>query len=146
MLTRKATHEDTGNITKFLAQYHVEKSNLQDIPFNKESMTKAIGYYISNPRHVVFVAEDNEEITGVLMGSIEPFVFNEKRHWATDLVFVATKGGAWLLKKFLAWAKLYKVDRIIMGVSTDMERSDELYAAVGMHRVGGMHVLNFGES
>ena len=71
MATRLATHSDTQELVKFLAKYHAEDSNLKDIPFSKQSMSKAIGYYIGMPKHAVFVYETEDKvITGVLMGSI----------------------------------------------------------------------------
>ena len=143
MATRLATHSDTQELVKFLAKYHAEDSNLKDIPFSKQSMSKAIGYYIGMPKHAVFVYETEDKvITGVLMGSLEPFMFNERRHWATDLLNVAEMGGSWLMKRFIAWAKMHKVDRVIMGISTDDPRVERLYEAMGMERKGGMYSMD----
>lgn len=145
---RRAGHEDTKELVAFLEEYHTNGSNLKDIPFDVSSMTQVINYYIGMPKHVVFVYTDGDDkIRGVLMGSIEPFMFNKKRNWATDLVFVADAGGAWLLKKFISWTKLYNnVDRIIMGVSTGNTRSDALYTAMGLQRTGGMYALAINEA
>lgn len=143
MGVRRATMNDVGTIVKYLKQYHEEESNLADIPFDLLSMTHSIEYYIGMPRHVCFLYERDGELLGVLAGSIEEFMFNQKRYWATDLLNVCKQGGAWLLKKFIAWAQLYKVDRIIMGVSTGNERSDMLYEAIGMKRDGGMYSMEF---
>jgi hypothetical protein len=141
MATRLATQNDTPALVKFLEAYHRDDSNLSDIPFDRLSMSKAINYYVSMPKHIVFVYEDAKStITGVLMGSIEPFMFNEKRKWATDLLHVSTQGGPWLMKRFFAWAKLHKVDRIIMGISTGDPRADQLYTEMGMDRKGGMYM------
>lgn len=143
MTTRVANHNDTQELVKFLEKYHAEDSNLKDIPFDKRSMSKAIDYYIGMPQHIVFVYDSKEsKITGVLMGSIEPFMFNEKRKWATDLLNVGTEGGVWLMKRFFDWAKMHKVDRIIMGISTGDSRVERLYEALGMDRKGGMYSLS----
>lgn len=142
MSTRVATHTDTQEVVRFLENYHKD-SNMQDIPFDKMSMAQALDYYIGMPKHIVFVYENSEhEIDGVLMGGVEPFMFNKKRKWATDLVHVANSGGPWLMKRFFAWAKLHKVDRVIMGISTADSRTDELYKALGMEPLGGMYSLN----
>lgn len=142
---RRATQTDIKELLGFLETYHREESNLSDIPFDKGTMTRTIDYYLSNPKHVIFVYCVEDKITGVLMGNIEPFVFNDKRQWATDLIFVARSGGAWLLKKFISWAKLYKIDRIVMGVSSANERAGELYTTLGMEQVGGMYCMTIHE-
>lgn len=140
MATRVATHCDTKIIVEFLKKYHENGSNLSDIEFDKLSMTKALDYYIGMPKHIVFVYESKDnQITGVLMGSIEPFMFNEKRKWATDLLNIAEGGGAWLMKRFFAWASMHRVDRIIMGTSTEDSRTDILYTALGGLKLGGMY-------
>lgn len=141
MSTRLATSADTQNIVKFLETYHAEESNLSDIPFDKGSMVKAIEYYIAMPKHACFIYEEEGKLEGVLMASIEPFMFNAKRKWATDLINVANKGGAWLMKRFIEWAKMYKVDRIIMGISVKNPRTDGLYTAMGLEQTGGMYIM-----
>lgn len=143
MSTRVATYNDTQNIVSFLQDYHEVDSNLSDIPFDRQTMSKAIDYYIGMPKHVVFVHEKEGKITGVLAASVEPFMFNEKRKWATDLLNVANEGGVWLLKRFLEWAKMHKVDRVFMGISTGHQRSEALYEACGMERVGGFYAMKF---
>lgn len=145
MSTRVATHNDTQKIVDFLQKYHEDGSNLSDIPFDRGTMSKAVDYYIGMPKHVVFVYESGGAITGCLAGSVEPFMFNEKRKWATDLFNIADKGGVWLLKRFIEWAKMHKVDRVFMGVSTGNQRSEGLYEAVGLDRVGGFYVKKFSE-
>jgi len=141
--TRIATQNDVTTIVEFLRNYHENGSNLADIPFDKQSMRHAVEYYITFPKHVCFIYEKNEQLRGVIMGSIEPFMFNEKRKWATDLLNVAQEGGPWLLRRFFEWAKSHRVDRIFMGVSTGNDRSNQLYEAMGMERLGGMYGLTF---
>lgn len=139
---RRAAHSDLTAILDFLEDYHTTKSNLSDIPFVRQDMSACLGYHIGMPKHVVFLYFDEaEQLRGVLMASIEPFVFNAKQKWASDTIFIATAGGAWLLKKFISWAKLYGVSRIIMGVSSGDTRCDELYNTLGLIKVGGMYSL-----
>lgn len=141
MATRRATATDVPKIVTFLKKYHEEDSNLKDIPFDKQSMIQCTEYHIGMTKHVCFVYEKDSEIKGVIMGSIEPFMFNKKRKWATDILNVAEAGGAWLTKKFIEWAKMYDVDRIFMGVSTGIERTDQLYQLLGLEHTGGMYML-----
>lgn len=143
MGTRLATIADVGRIVHFLKKYHEEDSNLKDIPFDRRSMVKCTEYHITQPKHACFVyIDDDKLLRGVLMCSIEPFMFNEKRKWATDILNVADAGGAWLVKRFISWAKHHRVDRIIMGVSTGNTRVDELYKAVGFENTGGMYMMS----
>ena len=65
--------------------------------------------------------------------------------YTPDPCNIADKGGAWLLKRFIAWAKMQRVDRIFMGVSTNNPRSDGLYEAMGLERVGGFYCKNMNE-
>jgi hypothetical protein len=143
---RRATYNDVTTIVEFLEHYHTNGSVLEDIPFSVKDMTGAVNFYLKMPKHVIFIYEDSaSKLRGVLMGSVEPFMFNQRRSWATDLLFVSEVGGAWILKKFISWAKLYKVDRIMMGVSTRNERSDDLYHALGLEQMGGMYSLTIRE-
>lgn len=144
--TRVATHADTKKIVSFLKNYHETDSNLSDIPFDRFSMMQCVDYYIGMAKHVCFVYEKDNEITGVLMGSVEPFMFNKKRSWATDILNVAIQGGGWLMKRWISWCKMQKVDRIVMGVSTGDERTDNLYRVMGLERTGGMYMLNTREA
>lgn len=144
MTTRAARIEDVQHIVKYLEEYHYH-SNLKDMPFDKRSMSSAVRYYIDTPKHQAFVYTKDNKITGVLLGSIEPFMFNEKRSWATDLLFVADEGGLWLLKRFVAWAKQFGVDRIIMGISSGDDRAHRLYESVGLVYLGNMYAANPGE-
>lgn len=137
---RVATFGDVASIVDFLEDYHND-SNLSDIPFDRTSTRQAVEYHIGMKKHCAYVYS-TDKVEGVILGSIEPFLFNKKRNWATDLLFVADKGGAQLLKRFHAWAKAYKVDRIIQGISSGNPRAEELYKLVGMEHVGGMYVIH----
>lgn len=136
---RLATFTEVQEIVDFLERYHLT-SNLSDIPFDRNSMRQSVNYHIGMKQHVCYVYDD-EGVAGVLMGSVEPFMFNQKRKWATDTLFIADKGGAQLLKQFHKWAKHYNVDRIVQGVSSGNQRADDLYEILGMERVGGMYVI-----
>ena len=140
MQIREALYGDVGDIIDYMEEYHKD-SNLSDIPFDRQSTSKVIDYLMASKDSTVLVAMDGVEIRGVLFGTIEPFFFNKKRSYATDLMFIADGGGPQLWKSFKDWATFHGVDRIMMGVSSEDARAGQLLEALGMKNTGGMYVL-----
>ena len=140
-MIRNAQYTDTKELVEFIEKFHREKSDLADVPFDRGSMVSYIDYHIGTPKHVVYVYEHNNEITGFILGGLEPFPHNKKLLWASDGMFISDRGGVALLKRFHAWAFANKAKRIFQGVSTGDGRADALYEAVGMKRTGGMYVV-----
>jgi len=141
-MIRNARHSDTQELVDFVQKYHQEKSNLSDIPFDRGSMVAYIDYHIGTPKHVVYINENANGITGFILGGLEPFPHNKKQYWASDGMFIADQGGASLLKRFHAWAFASGAKRIFQGVSTGDGRADLLYSAMkNMKRTGGMYVV-----
>lgn len=141
-MIRNAQYSDTQELVDFVEKFHREKSNLSDIPYDRGSMVSYIDYHIGTAKHVVYINEDEEGITGFILGGLEPFPHNKKYYWASDGMFIADKGGASLLKRFHAWAFASGAKRIFQGVSTGDNRADLLYGAMkSMERTGGMYVV-----
>ena len=140
-MIRLATYNDTKQLTDFVAKFHLEQSDLSDIPFDRASMVSYIDYHIGTSKHTVYVNDVDDEIVGFILGGLEPFPHNKKVLWASDGMFIADKGGASLLKRFHAWAFAMGAKRIFQGVSTGDNRADALYDAIGMSRTGGMYVI-----
>jgi hypothetical protein len=142
-MIRNAQHTDTSKLVDFMEKYHREKSNLSDIPYDRNSMVSYIDYHIGTSKHVVYVYESDDEITGFILGGLEPFPHNKKYYWASDGMFVADKGGAQLLKRFHAWAFASGAKRIFQGVSSGDWRADNLYSVMkNTTRTGGMYVVH----
>ena len=72
---------------------------------------------------------------------VEPFFFNKKYSYATDLMFFATGGGVQLWRRFVDWAWEMGAQRILMGVSSGDARACQLLEALGMENTGGMYVI-----
>ena len=140
-MIRLATYAETKELVDFTEKFHREQSDLSDILFDRPSMVSYIDYHIGTSKHVVYINTTNDEITGFILGGLEPFPHNQKVLWASDGMFIADKGGASLLKRFHAWAFANKAQRIFQGVSTGDGRADALYEAIGMKRTGGMYVI-----
>lgn len=140
MEIRRARHEDIRLILDYMEDYH-RKSNLSEIKFDRDSARKIVQYYIEHRDSYPLIATDGEKLGGLLFGSLEPFFFNRKKSYATDLMFFSEGYGPKLWKKFRDWAWEVGAERIIMGVSSGDERAGQLLEALGMNKTGGMYVL-----
>lgn len=138
---RRGTYTDVLTIVEYMRVYHTT-SNLKDIEFNTTSMVATINHHVTARDHCVFIAEDSGDICGVLLGSTDCFIFNEKAKWATDTLFVAKQGGKLLLDMFKQWAFDKKVDRIIMGNSSGNVKVDTFYQEEALELTGGMYVFH----
>lgn len=140
MEIRRARHEDMGPIIDYMETYHT-KSNLSDVKFDRQSCVKIVDYYISHKDSLPLVAVKDGKIDGLLFGSLEPFFFNRKKTYATDLMFISGGYGRGLWLKFKDWAFESGADRILMGVSSGDDRAGHLLEALGMKQLGGMYEL-----
>jgi hypothetical protein len=125
---------------EYIVEYHKD-SNLSDIPFDRKSMIKILEYYMQAKDSLALLAEEHGVVYGILLGSMEPFFFNQRKSYATDLMFFATGGGVQLWKRFVDWGWSRGADRIMMGVSSGDDRACQLLEALGMENTGGMYVL-----
>lgn len=140
MEVRRATNADMKEMVDYLEEYH-KTSNVSDIPFNRTSLVKVLDYYIVAGDSIGLIAKENDTILGLLFGSLEPFFFNSKKSYATDLLYIANGAGPQLWKAFKKWAFGVGADRIIMGVSSGDDRACHLLEIMGMESTGGMYVL-----
>lgn len=123
-----------------MEEYHKD-SNLASIPFDRASSFQIVQYYIEHRDSCPLIATDGEKISGLLFGSLEPFFFNKKKTYATDLMFISGGHGPQLWKRFRDWAFELGAERILMGVSSGDPRAGQLLEALGMKSTGGMYVL-----
>ena len=140
VIIRRGRIADMKDILDYMKDYHAD-SNMSDIYFDRLSASKIIEYYITHKDSLPLVAVEDEKIIGLLFGSLEPYFFNQKKNYATDLLFFSKGAGPQLWKKFKEWAFSVGADRIIMGVSSGDERAGQLLEALGMNATGGMYEL-----
>jgi hypothetical protein len=132
---------DMAKIIEYMKAYHPD-SNMSDIPFDRPSVSKVVEYFILNKDYQPLIAVDEEgELRGLLFGSLEPYFFNRKRCYGTDLLFISKGAGPQLWRNFKDWAFNSGADRILVGVSSGDPRSDQLLEALGMTSTGGMYEL-----
>jgi len=141
MEVRRARMTDLGKIVEYMLDYH-PTSNMSDIPFDRQSVVKVVEYFVLNRSYQPLIAVDKEEeIRGLLFGSLEPYFFNRKRCYGTDLLFISKGAGPQLWRNFKDWAFNSGADRILVGVSSGDPRSNHLLEALGMTSTGGMYEL-----
>ena len=142
MAVRRANLEDMQDVLNYMIKYH-EDCNLSDIKFERTSAFKIVEYYIRAKDTCPLIAHHDYtgEVIGVLFGGLEPYFFNQKENYATDLFFFSKGAGPCLWKEFRDWAFASGADRIIMGVSSGDDRAGHLLEVLGMNMTGGMYVL-----
>lgn len=140
MEIRRARQEDIGAILEYMEEYH-QDSNLSDVKFDRASCSKIVRHYVEYRDNCPLIATDGEKIGGLLFGSLEPFFFNQKKNYGTDLMFFSKGYGPQLWKRFRDWAFEMGAERLIMGVSSGDPRAGQLLEALGMELTGGMYVL-----
>jgi RimJ/RimL family protein N-acetyltransferase len=141
MEVRRATIEDIRRIVDYMEAYHAT-SNLSDVPFHRLTAVRIIEYYCTHSTCYPLIAiDDKDQVQGLLIGGLEPYFFNEKKFYGTDLMFFSKGAGPALWKAFRDWAFDMGADRIIMGVSSGDDRAGQLLEALGMEPTGGMYVL-----
>lgn len=130
-----------AEILDYLEDYHVNGSNLKDVPFSRKDTRKVVEYYMRASDCIALIGEYDGEVKGVLLGGLEPFFFNSKKCYATDMLFVSNGAGLGLLRKFKEWAFSRGADRIMMGVSSGDSRAGDFLELFGFEPTGGMYVL-----
>ena len=141
MEVRRARRTDFKQILDFLERYH-ETSNLASVRFVRQDMAKVLDAYLSSRDCIGLVAEkDDGTLCGTLFGSLQPFMFNKSKVWATDLFFISDGGGPMLLRKFKEWAFGVGAERIVMRISSGHDRAGKLIELSGGEPTGGMYVF-----
>lgn len=98
-----------------------ERSAYKDLPFSESVVRNNVARIIGAGDGVMFVAEHNGEIIGMLAGSLSMFSFSYELY-AKDHIFYVRQDmrgvgmvAVRLLKAFVEWARSKKVARIVMG-------------------------------
>jgi len=141
MLVRRALPRDLKALLDYMEEKH-PASSVSEIPFDRPSTARMLNNVIlSREHHPLIAFNDSKEVVGILIGAIEPYFFNQKRYYVTDLFFISDGGGVKLWREFKKWAFSTRADKIIMGVSSGEERAGKLLEILGMENTGGMYVL-----
>jgi predicted GNAT superfamily acetyltransferase len=143
IVARVATYADLARLVKLCKRQH-EKNDWNFLPFSSAKVKENLVTMIRTPGMEVLVAEQDGELCGLLLAGLDQFFMNNQ-WYATDVHFVADRGGRELLKLFFRWAQQHGAKACVMGVATaDPEgRIARFYAACGMQQVGTAWVKRF---
>ena len=105
MATRLAKYGDVKKLTLFCRQHH-DKNDWNFLPFSSTKVRESIVEMIRTDGMDVILSCDDEsgEIQGMLLAGLDQFFMN-KQWYATDVHFVADKGGRELLRAFFKWSR-----------------------------------------
>lgn len=139
-MIRVATHRDLTPLVRFGRRAH-EGSAYAFLPFSPSRLRRALTGALRDPDCQVWVAEDEGEICGALIGVVDQMIQCNARY-ATDMDFAADKHGDELLDAFTAWAAARGAKVILMGDSQGdrVPAKDRLYRRKGLVRMGSMYM------
>lgn len=139
MELKKADVPDIASIMDLCRRIHPTTS-YSHIPMNDRAVRALILSGIFSRNQVAYIAVSGKQVTGLLVGGIAPFVWNDRVFYASDDLFIAEKGGAYLLRRFIRWAKgRNNVKEIILGESAGSQIPAALYPAMGLKQSGGIY-------
>lgn len=133
----RARYEDVLPLLHFCVKMH-KVSGWDWIPMDKDVMRKNLVTVIRTQGMEALVAKDREGIIhGVLLASTDRMFFG-KTTYATDIHFMARKGGLHLLRAFERWSVEQKAAVIIMSIATadPNKRIERFYEKAGFERIG----------
>lgn len=126
-------------------EFHA-KSIYAGIPYDPTTCRQVLKGALAQPHMALFANVEGEaEVTGFLIALISDYVF-ASASYATDLVFVAKKGGPALYRRFEKWAKDCGCQAIQVGVSSgigDPAKLGRYYVNLGYRQVGGLYHRSF---
>jgi hypothetical protein len=146
MNVRRARYDDMPAMLDYMKEYH-KTSNLSNIPFIRADAAKILDYCIGHKECQPLIAVDDEgTLHGILCGMLEPYFFNKKMYYATDLQFMSKGAGMQLLAEFKRWANSMGAETIMMAVSSGDARADAFLELSGLEQAGNMYVLHLKSS
>lgn len=140
---RAITAADVTRLVKFCRQAHAE-SAWSWVPFSPGSLRRSILLMIRREDHVALGAFEDGEPVGFLFGTVGQVIYGNTIY-ATDLEFVARKGGKQLLAAFKDWAMKRGASVRIHGTSNPEETEhrdrakDRWFQMQGLQKTGGMY-------
>jgi hypothetical protein len=141
MKVSRASLNDMAAILEYSRRAFSQSVTYQATGYNEVIWRNTLKAAFADPTMVVFVSRVDARITGLLVGMRMPMPWSAG-FCASDLVFVAERGGRALLRAFVAWCRQHKVRRIDMGVSDTQgvdATMDRLFTGVGFSKAGGVY-------
>lgn len=143
-MIRQATVDDITDIIKLGQDAIAESKYLPD--YDPLKARKTLAFFISAAKCTVFVAVKKQRVVGFIIGLVDEYWWG-KAQYASDAGFYVDpeyRGFApQLIKALQRWAfKFPKVRDLTLGISTGVEtveRTGQMYEALGFTKVGGMY-------
>lgn len=132
--------ETEADFEKIIDLGHVmhKEGYFRDLPIERARLAQMAKYAIDNPTEVAaFIAEDNDELIGMISGFIGYYFFNSEKYAADYAVYIApTKRGglaaARLLERFEDWAHKNGAREVLIGLRVNIDNKRALRFFEGM--------------
>lgn len=132
IFARLATPEDKDAVLS-LAQMQVEET-LPHLDFRRDIAEKTYDQGMIHAHPTFFVAEDNREVTGYLMATLESYAFTSGIYVSQEVLYVrpdkrGTRAAVHLIKEFEGWGHIVGAREWMFGVSNGFqpERTTRLF-------------------
>ena len=142
-MIRKAKAQDVHQVITLCTELHA-KSSYSHIPIDNDKFKRLFVSMVFSNQAYVWVAEYDGQITAIFMGMMDELFFSRKKH-AMDILFYSKRGGGYLVRRFVKWAKAQKnVVDIVVGVTSgigDTARIGRTYEKLGLKHVGNYYKM-----
>jgi N-acetylglutamate synthase-like GNAT family acetyltransferase len=138
-MVRLAQIGDLDKIATFAERYKQEKELFTDSEFIKRDFKQFLLECQQTSSIRIFVSEQEGEIRGFLIMSIDRVPWNKNKKWASDVLFAAEREAAQLLKTGIGWAKSLNCWKIFLSNSTGYPQADRFFELMGLRFVGGQY-------
>ena len=146
-MIRAANVSDIHKVLELAKKMHPH-SSYRHIPIDEGKFKKLFAVMVCSKQAWVWVAEYDDKITAVLMGMKDEVFFSRKKA-VTDVLFLSLKGGGYLARRFVKWAKSDPaVIDIRVGLTSGMksaERTGLAYEKLGLKNVGAIYFADVSE-
>ena len=136
----KGDYKDVKEVLEFGKVYH-EKSLYKNCTWDYHIARKTLLQTIAQNHMCLYVAREKGEVVGFIIGMTDQLFFSKDK-MATDLVFIAKKGGATLLHLFKKWASKKQAKLILCANASgmgDLDKVESFYNQNGLTTVGNMY-------
>lgn len=140
-MIRDATVDDLDDIMRLCRLAHQE-SPYKGIPCDEDYIWRLAQIAIHMPLFCAFVAEEEGEIIGLMVGAVKPNAFGMMT--ASDVIVYAIRPGPGvkLFSRFRDWAEQMPAKLTTVTSSFGNEKFDKYLENIGMQKIGGLYIGN----
>ena len=137
-MIRRMEGRDIDAIVALGKTLHASMDSLP--PVDEMGCRMLLARALCHKRQLVLVHEKDTQIVGVLFGMIQELWYSKTLH-ATDIIFYSqSAGGAFMLRRFIRWAKSMGVTEIDMAVSSGKysPNTTRMFERAGFQNMGSI--------